>query len=146
MTKKPVLYAEDEENDALFVQRAFSETSILSPLVVVPDGAVALDYLAGTGAYSDRLAHPLPCLVLLDLNLPRKSGLEVLKWIRAQPTISTLPVIILTSSGQEADIHRAYLHGANGFLVKPGKPDALLVMVKAIKDYWLIQNRAVRDP
>ncbi len=145
MTLNPILYAEDEQDDVFFVQRAFKETGILNDLVSVPDGDLAVDYLAGAGAYSNRAKHPLPCLALLDINMPKKSGLEVLKWVRAQPAICALPVIMLTSSSEEADIHRAYIQGANGFLVKPAKPDELLAMVRAIKDYWLIQNRAVRD-
>jgi CheY-like chemotaxis protein len=141
----PVLYAEDEEDDVFFLQRAFEGAGVLNPLIVVPSGLMSIDYLSGGGQYANRAEYPLPCLALLDLKMPEKSGLEVLKWIRSQPSICDLPVIILTSSTQEADIHRAYLQGANGFLVKPGRPDELLVMVRAIKDYWLLQNRAVRD-
>jgi DNA-binding response OmpR family regulator len=81
--------------------------------------------------------------LLLDLNLPKKSGLEVLKWIRNEPLVSTLPVIVLTSSLQDADIHRAYVQGANAYLVKPAKPDELVAMAKTIKDFWLSQNRTV---
>ncbi len=143
MTINPILYAEDEEDDVFFVQRAFKDAGILNPLVVVPDGSLAVDYLSGTGPYLNRAEHRLPCLVLLDLNLPNQSGLEILKWIRKNPAICGLPVVMLTSSAQEADIHRAYIQGANGFLVKPGTPAELLTMIKAIKDYWLIHNRAV---
>ena len=80
-------------------------------------------------------------LILLDLNMPGKSGLEVLKWIRNQPGISMLLVVVLTSSNQDSDIHRAYIQGTNGYLVKPSKPDEMLAMARAIKDYWLDQNR-----
>ena len=73
--------------------------------------------------------------------MPRKSGLEVLKWVRSEPAISTLPVIVLTSSLHDADIHRAYLQGANAYLVKPTNPGELLVLVKTIKDFWLTHNR-----
>jgi CheY-like chemotaxis protein len=145
MNTHPVLYAEDEEDDVFFVKKAFKDAGISNPLVVVPDGRLAVDYLSGVGLYADRKQHPLPCLVLLDLNLPETSGLEILKWIRIQPSICALPTLLLTSSSQEADIHRAYRQGANGFLVKPGNPAELLTMIKAIKDYWLLQNRSVRD-
>jgi CheY-like chemotaxis protein len=141
----PIFYAEDEEDDVFFLRKAFEKAGVPNPLAVVPDGLAAIEYLSGNGEYSDRAGHPLPCLALLDLNLPNKSGLEILEWIRAQPSFSPLPVLILTSSTQEADVHRAYRLGANGFLVKPGKPDELLAMVKAIRDFWLIHNRAVRD-
>jgi two-component system response regulator len=141
----PVLYAEDEEDDVFFLRKAFEKAGINNPLVIAPDGLAAIEYLSGKGQHSERAEHPLPCLALLDLNLPNKSGLEILEWIRAQSSLSALPVLILTSSTQEADVHRAYRQGANGFLVKPGRPDELLAMVKAIRDFWLIHNRGVRD-
>src|SRR5204863_1437783 len=82
----------------------------------------------------------LPCLVFLDLSMPGRSGLDVLQWIRSQPSLAGLPVIALTSSNQESDIHRAYLLGANGFLIKPGNPDELIRMVKGVKQHWLSGN------
>jgi CheY-like chemotaxis protein len=141
---KPILYAEDEEDDAFFMQRAFQQAGIPNPLVIVPDGQSAIDYLSGTGHYAQHTEHVLPCLVLLDLNMPIKSGLEVLKWIRSNPSVCSIPVLFVTSSTQEADIHRAYIMGANSYLVKTAKSDKLLIMVKAIKDYWLTQDRAVQ--
>jgi CheY-like chemotaxis protein len=139
---KPILYAEDDPNDVFFMQRAFKQAGIVNPLHIVTNGTLAIDYLAGAGPYANREIYPLPCLVLLDLNMPGKSGLDVLKWIRTQPSVSTLPIVVITSSNQDSDIHRAYLLGANGYLIKPGKPDELLVMVKGIRDYWLAQNRS----
>src|SRR5205085_11582344 len=106
------------------------------------NGRAAIEYLEGAGQYADRARYPLPSLVLLDLNLPGTSGLEVLKWIRITPTVSTVAVIVLSSSNQDADIHRAYLQGANGYLVKPGNIDGMVTMAKAIKDFWLVHNRA----
>jgi CheY-like chemotaxis protein len=143
MNLKPILYAEDEEDDAFMVRKAFAKANIRNPLVVVPDGSDAIEYLSGTGPYSDRTAHPLPCLALMDISMPGTSGLDVLKWIRTQPALCALPVIMLTSSSQQSDIHRAYIQGANGFLVKPGSPNDLYAMAQAIKDYWLLQNRAI---
>ena len=143
MNLKPILYAEDEENDAFFLQRAFVQAAVGNPLVVVRNGQEAIDYCTGSGRFSNRDEHPLPCLVLLDLNMPRISGIEVLNWIRSQPSISNLPVIVLTSSLQEVDIHRAYSKGANAYLGKPSKPDELVAMVKSIKDFWLAHNRSV---
>lgn len=137
-----ILYAEDEETDAFFVQRAFNKTGITQRLVVVPSGQHAIDYLAGKGDYADRTRHPLPSLVLLDLNMPGVSGLDVLKWIRATPSVCTLITLVLTSSNQDIDVHRAYQQGANGYLVKPGDVDSILPIARAIKDYWLTQNRA----
>ena len=140
-SNKPILYAEDEENDVFLMERAFKKAEIANPLRIVPDGKLAVEYLSGTGGYTDREAHPLPGLILLDLNMPGKHGLEVLEWLRAQPATSTLLVLVFTSSTQDRDVHRAYSLGANGYLIKPGKPDELLVTVKLIKDYWLVQNR-----
>src|SRR4030095_8087254 len=106
---KPILYAEDDPNDIFFMQRAFKQAGIVNPLHIVTSGTLAIDYLAGSGPYANREEHPLACLVLLDLNMPGKSGLDVLKWIRTQPRISTLPIVVITSSTQDSDIHRAYL-------------------------------------
>lgn len=138
---KPILYAEDEPDDIFFMQRAFEQAEIKQPLQTVSDGDEAIAYLSGLGKYTDRKRYPLPALVLLDLNMPQSSGFEVLKWIRSTPSLSTLPVLVITSSSQESDIQRASLLGANGYMIKPGKPDELLSMVKAFKDYWLAHDR-----
>jgi CheY-like chemotaxis protein len=132
----PVLYAEDDDNDVFLMKRAFRIAGLLNTLFVVSNGQHAIDYLAGTETYSDRLVYPLPSLVLLDLKMPLKSGFEVLSWIRSEVGMG-IPVLILTSSNQPADIHQAYGIGANGFLIKPGKPDELLRMVKGMKQFWL---------
>lgn len=135
-----ILYADDDENDAFLVQLAFSKAGVANPLVVVSSGKAAIEYLS-VCAEPGRAAYPLPRLVLLDLNMPGKSGLEVLKWIRGTPALSTLVVVMLTSSNQDTDIHRAYLQGANGYLVKPGRIEELVTLAKSIKDFWLTQNR-----
>jgi CheY-like chemotaxis protein len=139
-----ILYAEDDENDVFLMTRALKQAEIFNPLRIVEDGRLAIAYLEGNRPYEDREKHPLPALVLLDLKMPGKNGLDVLKWIRNTPATSTIPVIILTSSNQDSDIHRAYLLGANSYLVKPGKPNELVHMVKGIRDYWLTQNRVAR--
>jgi CheY-like chemotaxis protein len=143
MNPRPILYAEDEDNDAFFLKRAFQQAGIPHPLVVVPNGQEAIDYCGGNGRYQSRTEHPLPCLVLLDLNMPKKSGLEVLQWIREELLVRTLPVIILTSSLQDADIHRAYNAGANAYLGKPSRPDDLVHLAMAIKDFWINHNRTI---
>jgi CheY-like chemotaxis protein len=132
----PVLYAEDDTNDAFFVERAFGLAQISNPLLIVGTGQDAIDYMAGAGKYSNRLEFPAPCLVLLDLKMPLKSGLEVLAWIRAEHGAG-IPVLVLTSSNQASDIYQAYAIGANGYLIKPGKPSELLLMVTGIKHFWL---------
>jgi len=118
------------------VRRACPLAGVENPLVVVPNGVDAINYLAGAGAYSNRQTHPLPRLALLDIKMPLRSGLEVLAWIRSTLK-SELPVIVLTSSNQAADIEKAYQEGANAFLVKPGHPEQLVQMMKGIKSFWL---------
>jgi two-component system response regulator len=86
----------------------------------------------------------MPCLALVDLSMPGKSGFEVLEWIRGSQTTRTLPVLILTSSSQESDVQQSYLLGANGYLVKPGGPAELLKMVRAVKEFWFEHNRLPR--
>lgn len=143
----PILYAEDDENDRFLTELAFKEAEVCNPLIIVPDGKAAIDHLSDkcdNGQDANRDKHPLPCLVLLDLKMPGRSGLDVLKWIRSQPNTCTVPVLILTSSTQDRDVHRAYILGANGYLEKPNQPDQMLLMAKAIKDFWLTLNRSPR--
>ena len=144
-SKEVILYAEDDDSDAFLFQRAFKQAGISHRLVVVSSGKAAIEYLSGQGQYVDREQHPLPSLVLLDLKMPGVSGLEVLKWIRATPSVCTLVVIMLTSSNQDADIHRAYLQGVNSYLVKPSSMEGIVTMAKAVKEYWLVQNRGTKS-
>jgi CheY-like chemotaxis protein len=144
MLNPPVLYAEDDENDAFLIKRAFRQAEVTNPLVIVSDGNAAIEYLSGKGNYAQREEHPLSCLVLLDLKMPGKSGLEVLEWKLNQPSLSTLPTLMLTSSSQERDIRQAYLLGANGYLLKPSTPDGMVLLAKAIKDYWLSANLYIK--
>jgi DNA-binding response OmpR family regulator len=141
---EPILIADDDENQAFLTTRAFKQAGVPNPLIVVPDGAAAVSYLAGTGKYADRAAHPLPCLLMLDQKLPGRSGLDVLEWVRTKSPVCTLPVLLLSSSSFEGDVQAAYLLGANGYLVKPTEFEEMLAMAKAIRDYWLTVNRAPR--
>jgi CheY-like chemotaxis protein len=141
MNAGPVLYAEDEEHDVLFLKRAFKASEIQNSLVAVENGAKAIDYL--TGCVGN--LNPIPALVLLDLNMPYKTGHEVLQWIRAQQSLSGLPVVVLTSSNQDKDIVRAYTNGVSGYVVKPGSPKELESIARALKDDWLIHNRTATE-
>lgn len=134
-----VLLVEDNSADALLVARAFRNAG-LAPPMRISNGEDAVAYLAGTGQYTDRVRHPLPRLVLLDLKLPRRSGIEVLQWTRAQPSLQPLPMVILTASREEFDLRAAYLHGANSYLVKPVGSAALQQMIAALGLYWLTHN------
>ena len=116
MNTQCILSAEDDENDAFLLQRAFRRAG-LSQLRTVPDGQAAVEYLGGKTIYTNRAAHPMPALVLLDINMPRLAGLEALAWIRHQPDLKALPVVMLTSSIQAKDLREAYSLGASAFLV-----------------------------
>jgi CheY-like chemotaxis protein len=141
MNSISILYVEDEETDVMLLQHAFAKAGIRNPLQTVKDGKLAKDYLAGDGPFADRKLHPLPGLVLLDLNLPYWSGFEVLVWIREQPHLRRLPVIIFTSSSRPDDVARAYDAGANAYLVKPNALSDLTALTLALRDFWLLHNR-----
>ena len=115
-----ILLAEDDDNDVLLIQSAFKGAGILTPIYVVRDGDEVIAYLKGVGKYANRAEYPLPSVLLLDLKMPRKTGFEVLQWIRSERTLQTLRVIVLTGSTDLLDLNKAYQLGTNSFLVKPG--------------------------
>ena len=141
---KPILQVEDDPNDVFFLQHAMKQAGVPNPIQVASDGQQAIDYLQGAGKFADREQFPMPCLVLLDLKLPHVMGLDVLRWIRQQPGMA-LVVVLLTASGDDADIATAYRLGANGFLVKPNQASKLVEIAKAIKDFWLTQNTLPKE-
>ncbi len=133
-----ILLVEDSEDDVELTLRALRRNGIRSHVEVARDGAAALDYLQGKGV--------LPAVVLLDLNLPKLSGLEVLERIRAHPRTRLLPVVILTSSGDEADLVKCYALGANSYVRKPVDYDAFLEAARQLGQYWLGINEAPPPP
>ncbi|MEO6036691.1 MAG: response regulator [Verrucomicrobiota bacterium] len=138
--RKTILLVEDNGDDVFFMKRAMKSAEIQNPIQVVTDGQEAIDYLEGNGKFSDRLEFPVPHVVLLDLKLPHREGHEVLQWARQQPSLKTLVIIILTTSRERSDIELAYQFGANAYLVKPPGAPQLVEMVKALKEFWLVQN------
>ena len=136
-----LLLVEDDENDVFFMKRAFKEAGVTNPMKVVADGQKAIDYLSGEGVFADRKEYPMPCMVFLDLKLPRVLGLDVLKWMRSKPEFKGIIVVVLTSSKEDTDIEKAYALGANSYLVKPPDAEGLLAMVRRIKEYWMEQNQ-----
>jgi CheY-like chemotaxis protein len=140
MSGTAILLVEDDPNDVLLIRRAFAKADIKNPVHTVEDGDAAVAYLAGEGTYADRDDHPLPGVVLLDLKLPRRSGLEVLEWVRQSPALRRLPIVVLTSSRESADVNRAYDLGANSYLVKPVGFDALTELVRILQGYWVGWN------
>lgn len=145
MNTAPILYAEDEEHDIFFLKRAFIEANAPNTIEAVSDGQSAIDYLAGCGAFADRTRYRLPCLVLLDIKLPRKSGFEVLRWLRQVSGLPHLPVIMLSSSARRDDIYSAYDLGANSFVVKPADVEERTKLANMIKGFWLDFNHSPGD-
>jgi CheY-like chemotaxis protein len=135
-TKGGLLLVEDNEADVIFFKRAVARTKADVALEVVMNGVDAVQHLSGSGSYGDRQHHPLPSLLILDLKLPRMSGLEVLEWLSAQPSLHTIRTIVLTSSPEESDIRRAYALGAVCYVVKPVETAALQEVVSSIVGYW----------
>jgi two-component system response regulator len=143
---KHILLVEDNADDELLTRRAFKKNNIVNEVVVARDGVEALDYLFGTGAYAGREVSDLPQLMLLDLNLPRIGGLDVLRRIRADERTKLLSVVVLTSSKEEEDILRSYSLGANSFVRKPVEFQAFTEAVRTLGLYWLILNETAPAP
>jgi CheY-like chemotaxis protein len=137
-----ILLAEDEEDYVLLIQHAFAQARIPNPLHVVWNGQEAIAYLKGEGKYANRDEYPLPDLFLLDLKMPRVNGFEVLSWLRAQPGLATLRVLVLTSSDELRDVNEAYRLGANSFLVKPLDFQDFTSLSRLVNDFWLQASRA----
>lgn len=127
-----VLLAEDSRDDVLLLQRAFRKAGSSAHLHAVPDGLAALAYLRGENPYSDRARHPFPDLLLLDLNMPRLNGFEVLAAVRADPVLRPLTVYVLTASNLSADVERAHALHTHGYIVKPNRVDELVDLAAAI--------------
>ena len=134
--KKTILIVEDTEDDVFFLKRALRDSGIDHPLSIAIDGKQALDYLQGNGDYANRAQHPLPFLILLDLKLPYVMGLDVLKWIRAQPEYADTLVVVLTSSQHDRDMTETFRLGGNAYMIKPATPVKLLEMIKNLGDKW----------
>lgn len=143
-----ILLAEDDENDIELFRRALTKAEIHNPVQIVRDGEEAIAYLKGEGKFSDRVTYPLPALMLLDLNMPRVDGFQVLDWIRRQPELNALRVVVLTVSRDIYDVTRAYRFGANSFLVKSLDSQTFAQLVESIQGYWLSTGfrSTPRDP
>ena len=139
---KTILLVEDSDDDVFLITRAFKSVGLVTPMVRATDGQDAINYLSGKGDYADRIKFPLPSLVLLDIKMPFISGLEVLRWIRAQAPLAALPVIMFTTSGQDCDVRSAYSSGANAFLIKPARLDECTSIAGVIKQFWIDANIA----
>jgi CheY-like chemotaxis protein len=135
-----LLLVEDNVDDQELTLMAFEQGGIANPVVVVQDGVEALDYLFATGNYSDQPPERLPALILLDLQLPRINGLEVLQRIRSNPKTQLIPVVILTTSNEQQDLIESYSLGCNSYIQKPVDYDQFLNVIQQLGMYWLVLN------
>lgn len=141
MTLPVILLVEDNESDEELTLRALKRGNIINPVVVARDGSAALDYLFARGDFAGRDRNDLPQVVLLDLNLPKLGGLEVLAAIRADEGTRLLPVVILTSSKEDRDLNSGYELGANSYIVKPVDFTQFSDAVRQLGLYWLVLNQ-----
>ncbi|MDX8386682.1 MAG: response regulator [Gallionella sp.] len=132
-----ILIAEDDEDDIALAREAAQETHLSTDLHFVKDGQELMDYLKHASAYTDLDSSPRPCMILLDLNMPRKDGRQALKEIKSDPAIKDIPVIIFTTSTAASDINQAYEIGANSYLVKPVSYTGLVEVMEHLKSFWL---------
>ena len=141
MNEHVILLVEDSASDEELTLRALRKNNILNTVVVAHDGAEALDYLFGQGAHAARDVRDVPQVVLLDLNLPKIGGIEVLRRIRADERTKLLPVVILTSSKEDKDLVGGYASGANSYIVKPVDFTQFADAVRQLGMYWLVLNQ-----
>ena len=141
-----ILLVEDNPDDAILTVRAFKRSNLLHPIFVVQDGVEALDFLFARGDFAYRAGTPLPKLVVLDLKLPRLDGFGVLKAIRADRRTRLMPVVILTSSGEEQDLISGYALGANSYLLKPIDFETFVETARVVGNYWLTLNQPAPAP
>jgi CheY-like chemotaxis protein len=135
-----VLLAEDSDDDVFAMKMACNRTGIPHSLQVVTDGEMAIDYLAGNGKYADRTFYPLPRVVFLDISMPKRTGHEVLAWVRAQESLKQLPVVMLTGSKLSSDIQRAYTLGVTSYVQKVSGMGEFGQAIRVILKYWLELN------
>lgn len=143
MSNGPILLIEDDPADARLIQRAFAKLKLETPVIRLTNGDDAVAYLNGDAPYENRAAHPIPSVLLLDIKLPRRSGFEILEWLRTHASgLRRLPVVMLTSSRHSIDVNRAYELGANSYLAKPESGSDLEQLAAEFYTYWLRLNRS----
>jgi CheY-like chemotaxis protein len=139
-TAPSILLVDDDEDDIVLTRRAFERLRLGNPLQVVNDGEAAIRYMSGKAPYADRQKYPLPALILLDVKMPRKGGHEVLEWLKSEPKLKRIPVVMLTSSKDPSDVNKAYDLGVNSYLVKPLSFDGLNEIARTLNLYWIVTN------
>jgi CheY-like chemotaxis protein len=139
-----MLLFEDDDNDAFLLQRALKKANINNPVRRVTDGQEGIDYLSGVGQYADRSKFPFPRVVLLDLKMPRKGGMEVLEWMKSHPEFKVIPTIIFTASKEQQDVAMSYGLGANCFVTKPSKFEDLEYLMHILHEFWRLCEKPER--
>jgi len=134
---RPILAAEDEETDRFILNLAFERAKLPGSLVTVNDGGECVDYLSGVGVFADRVLHPMPAVLLLDLKMPRMHGFEVLAWLATRPEFKNLPAVVLSSSSDESDVQKARKLGARDYFVKPQSLDELVKILQQVHERWV---------
>src|SRR3974390_1679333 len=135
----PILVADDDENDVIFLRRAFERAGVMNPLFITRDGEEAIKYLAGTPPYDDRAQYPLPGLFLLDLKMPRINGFDVLTWVSQRSELKGLILVVLSSSDHEQDMRKARDLGVHEYMTKPSDFQNLVDLMLQLKQRWLKQ-------
>jgi len=139
----PILIGEDDENDAIILERALRKVGFMNPFRFCRDGTEVLDYLQGADPFGNRTEYPFPRVLITDLKMPKMGGIDILKWLYHHPECNVIPKIVFTASRQAQDIKEAYKWGANSYLVKPGGYEKLTQMLKIFFDYWHLCEKPV---
>ena len=134
-SQNTILLADDSEDDEILLKRVLRLSGLANPVILVHDGEEAIAYLKGDGPYGDREKHPLPKVLMLDLKMPKKNGFEVLQWVKAQPALKDILVVVLTSSDRTEDVERSYQMGANSFLSKPCRVEDVRNLAKGFPGF-----------
>jgi CheY-like chemotaxis protein len=137
---RTILLADDSEDDLYLLRKAFEKAEFHIPLQEVRNGEEAIAYLKGDGAYGDRDKYPVPVVMLLDLNMPRQTGFDVLGWVRAHSTLKRMSIVVLTASMRMEDVERAFDLGAHSFLVKPSNLEGMVNMIRCLRDWIQINH------
>lgn len=131
-----ILMVEDDEGDIFFMKHALEKAAAGHTAHFVANGEEAIAYLTGQGKYADRSKFPLPNIILTDLNMPKRDGLEFLHWLRSHPQNAVIPTIMFSSSGQASDVQKAYELGANSYMTKPSNINELVDLIRVTYEYW----------
>jgi CheY-like chemotaxis protein len=140
-----ILIAEDDPNDVMLLELAIRKNGIKNPVKVVRDGEEAIEYLEGKGQYGDREKFPFPSVIISDVKMPRRTGLEVVEWVRQHPSCSVVPIVMLSGSRIQNDVLTAYKLGANSYFTKPSTLEELTQLLGVAFDYWQRSERPSRS-